>query len=107
MTRSRTCLHGCDHFNDDLTETQKCNEDDCCIEYRTNLQCIGDIVWQTSEASSTLSYTPTFQSPEGYGRCASSCISLEGVVAFNWINRGIGLSTCECLRMVFFQKFSG
>ena len=114
MTRTRSCIPGCDSTNEDLVETQNCNEEDCCIEFRNNLQCTGDIAWQTSTESPTLSYTPTLQSPEGYGRCASACIGIEGVIAFNWINRGYLVSTCECLRMVskfldyqllfFFQK---
>lgn len=105
MTRTRSCIAGCDSSNEDLLETENCNEEDCCIEFRNNLQCTGDIAWQHSQASPTVSYRPTLQSPEGYGRCASTCIAIEGVIAFNWINRGFNAATCECLRMV--SKFFG
>ena len=27
--RSRSCQAGCDHFTDDLTQTQECNEKEC------------------------------------------------------------------------------
>lgn len=71
-----------------------------CIVYRENLRCTGDIIWETPSTSPTLTSSPTYQTPEGYGRCASVCIGIDGAIAFNWINKGSAQSTCECLRMV-------
>ena len=53
--------------------------------------------------SPTLTSDPTYQTPEGYGRCASVCIGNgvgDGAIAFNWINYGKSKSKCECLRKV-------
>ena len=74
-----------------------------CIDYRSNLQCTGDIIWETSTASPTETLSPTYQAPEGYGSCASVCIGNgvgDGAIAFNWINYGNSKSKCQCLRKV-------
>ena len=69
-----------------------------CITYRSNLECNGDIVADyNTKATSTSS--PTFQSPEGYGRCASACIGVVGAIAFNWVRTG-DAATCKCLSKV-------
>ena len=44
--------------------------------------------------------TATYQSEEGYGKCASWCIGHPGGVAFNWILYPNGAVTCQCLRKV-------
>jgi len=48
----------------------------------------------------TTDSSPTYQSAEGYGQCASWCIGTPGVVSFNWILYPNGAITCECLRKV-------
>ena len=69
-----------------------------CITYRSNLECNGDMVADYNmKATSTSS--PTFQSPEGYGRCASACIGVVGAIAFNWVRTG-DAATCKCLSKV-------
>ena len=42
----------------------------------------------------------TYQSEEGYGKCASWCIGQSGGVAFNWVLYPNGAVTCQCLRNV-------
>ena len=71
-----------------------------CIDYRNSVQCDGDIVSETSEQATT-EKSATYQSPEGYGKCASRCIGIPGAVSFNWIINSDGSATCECLRKVF------
>ena len=70
------------------------------IHYRSNVQCTGDIAWETLAADPTMPLESTFQSSDGYGRCVSRCLGKTGVIAFNWVNRGSSTSICQCLRMV-------
>lgn len=106
-TRSRTCDQGCDDVpNENLVQSEICNEIECptqCIDYRSNLQCTGDIITVTGNepAAATTETSPTYQSPEGYGICASSCIGTPGAVSFNWKLNNDGSVVCQCLRKVF------
>ena len=82
-----------------------------CIDYRNNLQCTGDVKKGVVNSSThlmllaTTDSTPTYQSAEGYGQCASWCIGTPDVVSFNWILYPNGAVTCQCLRKVFDRRF--
>ena len=106
-TRTRSCQAGCSTsaaMSLAVLESEACDMGGpCgspCIEYRSNQQCTGDIIFQTSTTGPTETTTNEYQSPEGYGRCASMCIGIEGSIAFNWRNRGTADADCECLRKV-------
>ena len=66
------------------------------------MQCTGDIstVVGDEPAGATTATSPTYQSTEGYGICASSCIGTPGAVSFNWKLNNDGSAICQCLRMV-------
>ena len=75
-----------------------------CIEYRSDLQCTGDIAKETSTSWATKDGSQTFYAVEGYGRCVSWCIGEPGAISFNYILDG-GTATCQCLRNIFRLAF--
>ena len=91
------------------------DEPSSCFDYLPGIQCAGgdNIVYQEDNMDLDSPSSPTYNTSDGWGMCASLCIgkvrenrfadSLNGVfnsIAFNWIGRGNGQSTCQCLRAV-------
>ena len=66
------------------------------IDYRENTYCQGVLA---------LAFTidpSVYDLSLGYQRCASRCLGMSGVVAFNWLLDTVG--TCECLSSVQAKK---
>ena len=70
-----------------------------CIDYRQNVHCESDVIYESTNELKTTSVMPTLQAEQGYGRCASLCLGIPGSVSFNWKVQG-SVGHCQCKRMV-------
>ena len=73
-----------------------------CIDYRSDLVCIGNIVTEQTLPVTTENEA-NLQTTEGYGMCASLCIGTPGAISFNWVLKGSS-GKCTCLRKVFVER---